>query len=117
MYKEAVAEWEHVARIYHHDDLALALARGYSKSGYKAALQAVVLGMEKDARRDYFPPWMIARVYGELDDKDRAFAWLEKSYQQHEMMLQFLKVDPFWSDNLRSDPRFAELVHRMGLPQ
>jgi TolB-like protein/DNA-binding winged helix-turn-helix (wHTH) protein len=115
MYKEAVAEWEHVARIYGYDDLAVALARGYSKSGYKAALQELVRGMEKHARRAYFAPWIIAHFYGELDDKDRAFAWLEKCYEQHG--LQFLKVDPLWSDNLRSDPRFAELVRRVGLPQ
>jgi TolB-like protein/DNA-binding winged helix-turn-helix (wHTH) protein len=115
MYKEAVTEWEHVAIIYGYEDLAMALARGYSKSGYKPALQELVQGMEKHARRAYFAPWIIAHFYGELDDKDRAFAWLEKCYEQH--ALQFLKVDPLWSDNLRSDPRFAELVHRMGLPQ
>jgi TolB-like protein/DNA-binding winged helix-turn-helix (wHTH) protein/tetratricopeptide (TPR) repeat protein len=117
MYKEAVAEWEHVAKIYGYDDLAVAMARGYSKSGYKAALQEVVLAMEKYARRHYFAPWIIAHFYGELDDKDRAFAWLEKCYEQHDNNLQFLKVDPLWSDNLRSDPRFAELVRRVGLPQ
>src|SRR5205085_4693734 len=74
MYQEAVAEWEDVARKYKYDDLAIALARGYSRSGYKAALQEVVLGMEKHARRDYFPPWLLAHFYGELGDKDRAFA-------------------------------------------
>jgi TolB-like protein/DNA-binding winged helix-turn-helix (wHTH) protein/Tfp pilus assembly protein PilF len=117
MYKEAVAEWENVARMYGYDDLAVALTRGYSKSGYKAALHELVQGMEKHARQAYFAPWMIAHFYGELDDKDRAFAWLEKCYEQHDGVLRFLKVDPFWSDKLRSDPRFAELVHRMGLPQ
>jgi TolB-like protein/DNA-binding winged helix-turn-helix (wHTH) protein len=117
MYQEAVAEWEDVARKYGYDDLAVALARGYSRSGYKAALQEVVLGMEKHARREYFPPWMLAHFYGELGDKDRAFARLDKSYADHDLPLQFLKVDPFWSDNLRSDPRFASLVRRMGLPQ
>ncbi len=117
MYKEAVTEWEHVARIYGYDDLALSLARGYSKFGYEAALQELVRGMEKHARRGYFAPWMIAHFYGELDDKDRAFAWLQKCYEQHDGNLQFLKVDPFWSDNLRSDSRFSELVHRMGLPR
>ena len=117
MYKEAITEWDHVARIYGYDDLATTLARVYSKSGYKPALQQSVQGMEKHARRAYFAPWMIAHFYGELDDKDRAFAWLQKSYERHDMILQFLKVDPFWSDNLRSDPRFPELVHRIGLPQ
>ena len=117
MYKEAITEWDHVARIYGYDDLATTLARVYSKSGYKPALQQSVQGMEKHARRAYFAPWMIAHFYGELDDKDRAFAWLQKSYERHDMILQFLKVDPFWSDNLRSDPRLPELVHRIGLPQ
>ena len=116
MYKEAITEWEHVATMYGYDDLATTLARTYSKSGYKPALQEFVREMEKHARRAYFAPWMIAHFYGELDDKDRAFAWLQKSYE-HQDNLRFLKVDPFWSDNLRSDPRFAELVHRMGLPQ
>ena len=117
MYQEAVAEWEDVAREYGYDDLAMVLARGYSNSGYKPALQQLVQAMEKHARRAYFAPWMIAHFYGELDDKDQAFAWLQKCYEQNDGSLQFLKVDPFWSDNLRSDPRFAELVRRMGLPQ
>jgi TolB-like protein/tetratricopeptide (TPR) repeat protein len=116
MYKEAITEWELVARMYGFDDLAMTLARTYSKSGYKPALQRLVQGMEKHARGAYFAPWMIAHFYGELDDRDRAFAWLQKCYEYHDN-LRFLKVDPLWSDNLRSDPRFAELVHRMGLPQ
>ena len=51
-----------------------------------------------------------------LGEKDAAFAELEKAYQAHDWFLQRLKVDPFM-DSLRNDPRFADLVKRVGLPQ
>jgi hypothetical protein len=73
-----------------------------------------VKAMEKDPA---VSPDLIAHFYGELNDRDQAFAWLGKNCEGHEGSMQFLKVDPFWSDNLRSDPRFAELVRRVGLPQ
>jgi len=57
----------------------------------------------------------LALVYAGLGEKDQAFAWLEKAYEEHSFQMQYLKVEPRW-DNLRSDPRFADLVHRVGLP-
>jgi TolB-like protein len=59
---------------------------------------------------------IVAEIYAILGDKEQAFAWLEKSYQQHEDFLVFLKIQPAF-DDLRSDPRFADLVRRVGLPQ
>jgi len=58
----------------------------------------------------------IALVYAGLGEKDQAFQWLEKSYQDHEPRITRLKVDPLM-DSLRADPRFADLVKRIGLPQ
>jgi hypothetical protein len=58
----------------------------------------------------------IALVYAGLGDKDQAFQWLEKSYQDREPRITRIKVDPLF-DNLHSDPRFADLVRRVGLPQ
>src|SRR5215471_5769901 len=52
-----------------------------------------------------------SRVEG---DKDQAFQWLERSYQDRAWDITYLKVDPFM-DNLHSDPRFADLVRRVGL--
>ena len=51
-----------------------------------------------------------------LDDRDEAFAWLERAYQQRNHNMVFLKVEP-QLDGLRSDPRFASLVQRVGLSQ
>jgi TolB-like protein/Flp pilus assembly protein TadD len=56
-----------------------------------------------------------AGVYARLGDKDQALAWLEKAYDAH-LHMEWLKVDPQW-DNLRSDPRFQDLLRRVGLAQ
>ena len=55
-----------------------------------------------------------ARIYAGLGDKDQAFAWLEKAYEERSTGLYWLKVDPIW-DPLRSDPRFNDLLRRIGL--
>ncbi len=62
------------------------------------------------------PPTSIALVYAGLGEKDEAFAWLEKAYEERSFQLQWLNVEPRW-DSLRSDPRFADLIRRIGLPQ
>ena len=51
---------------------------------------------------------------GELGDYDKAFAWLEEEYKERSNSLQFLKVHPFY-DPVREDPRFKDLVRRVGL--
>jgi len=57
-----------------------------------------------------------AIVYPGLGDKDKAFFWLEKAYQGREHDLVFSKVWPMF-DSLRSDPRYQDLMRRVGLPQ
>ena len=71
-----------------------------------------------------FPYWFsillglifMAIVYSGLKDKDQAFRWLEKAYEEREGNLVYLNVEPRF-DAIRSDPRFHELVRRVGLPQ
>jgi DNA-binding winged helix-turn-helix (wHTH) protein/TolB-like protein/Tfp pilus assembly protein PilF len=57
----------------------------------------------------------IAWLHGVLGDYDRAFEILERAYRSRDFYLVFLNADPGF-DSLRSDPRFAELVHRIGIP-
>ena len=57
----------------------------------------------------------VALVYAGLGENDQAFAWLNKGYAERTHWLVWLKLDPRW-DSLRSDPRFQDLLRRMGLP-
>ena len=61
-------------------------------------------------------PFQVAVVYVGLEDKDRAFEWLEKAVDARDWALPMLKADPFF-DLLRSDPRFPSLLDRLGLPR
>ena len=64
----------------------------------------------------YVPPQYTAIIYTGLGDKDQAFKWWNQAYDEHAVgFLIYLKVWPA-ADNLRSDPRFADLLRRVGLP-
>jgi len=58
----------------------------------------------------------IAVYYVRLGDKDEAFKWLQRSYDSHEADMSLVKAVPYW-DPLRSDPRFKELIRRVGIPE
>lgn len=93
-----------------------ATKREYPKSGYRGATKAAVALEEEQAKRIYIDPAWIAGRYAVLGEKDHAFAWLEKAYAENSGFLAYLKCDPFF-DSLRSDPRYADLLKRMGLPK
>ena len=61
-------------------------------------------------------PARIARVHASLNDRDRAFAWLERAFEERSRELIYLRVEPVWN-KFRDDPRFDELVRRVGIPQ
>jgi hypothetical protein len=61
-------------------------------------------------------PWGFALVYTGMGDKDRAFEWLDKAYDERSSDLPWIKADPRM-DPLRSDPRYKELLLRLGLPE
>ncbi len=100
------------------DVLALfeAAKREYPKSGYYGALKRMVALEEEQAKRIYIDSAGHAGGYALLGEKDQAFAWLEKAYAEKSGFLHYLKVFPPF-DSLRSDPRYADLLKRMGLPQ
>ncbi len=66
------------------------------------------------SNRHYVPATTIARFYTGLGDKDQAFNWLEKAYDEHAYTLVLLKIDP-WFDSLHNDPRYTDLLRRIGL--
>jgi hypothetical protein len=68
------------------------------------------------AKTSYVPLYQIAQLYGELGDKDHAFEWLNTAYQERGHLLYGLGTDLAF-DFLHSDPRYTELVRKIGLPQ
>ena len=112
-------EWEKQARLNNDlDALALveAAKREYPKSGYRGALKRVVALEEEQAKRIYIDPAFIAAQLALLDEKDLAFFWLEKAFAEKSGFLLNIKFHPYF-DSLRSDPRYRELLKRMGLAQ
>jgi len=55
-------------------------------------------------------------LHADLGDKEQAFRWLNTAYQERDQQMSDLETD-FFFDTIRSDPRFAELVRKVGLPQ
>jgi TolB-like protein/Flp pilus assembly protein TadD len=90
------------------------LAYAYAMAGQKAKAKKLLGDLNKLSRHRYVPPFDIAVVHAALGDKDLAFAWLEKAYEDRHPWLVMLRVTPK-VDNLRSDPRFEQLCLRVGL--
>jgi hypothetical protein len=90
--------------------LAYALAKG----GKSADGRAVVEDLVRLSERRYVPGSSIAIAFNGFGDREKALAWLEREFQEHDVRLIFLKVDPKWN-NLRSEPRFQDLMRRIGL--
>ena len=115
-YQEAVAAYQK-ARNLDDDPLVLALlCQVYATSGKRDEALKLLDELKQKAKQGYVTPFSFAVIYAGLGNKDQAFEWLEKCYQDRVSDLVHLKVDPL-VDNLRSDARFADLVKRVGLPQ
>ena len=113
-FAEAIAECEK-ARALDDDPAVLAyLARSYAQSGKKEEAMKLVAQMHELAKQRYVPAYGFGLAYAALGDKDQAFQWLERSLQDRAWEIPYLKVDPAM-DSLRSDPRFDDLVKRVGL--
>jgi hypothetical protein len=69
---------------------------------------------KRKARTGYVSPYGIALLYADLGDQEHAFEWLNSAYQEHDNLPFNLRTD-FTFDSLRSDPCYAELVHKIGL--
>jgi TolB-like protein/DNA-binding winged helix-turn-helix (wHTH) protein len=114
-YEQAIHEWEEALVGFGLDGQAEVLRRGYAAHGFRGGIREWVAALEKVAARgETIYPEEPAYLYAILGDKDRAFAWLEKGYQQKTHGMPFLKKDPTW-DDIRSDPRFSDLERRVGL--
>ena len=116
MYDQAVAEYMAVPGPNVSSVERLARQEAYTKSGWKAFLQVGVRNLLERSKNRYVRPYTIGSFYARLGQKDEAFVWLEKAYQDRDYQMTEISVRP-GLDSLRSDPRFADLVKCVGLPQ
>ena len=91
------------------------LAASYGRAGRRGQALTIVRRLEAEARRSDQGAYLVAAVYAALGDRDPAFRWLEEAYKERDTFLPWLKVDPEF-DSLRTDPRFADLIRRIGIP-
>ena len=114
MYAESLAISEKAAQS--NRSLLAALGYAYAKSGQRSKAEDVLKQWKERAKTKYVANYWVAIVYAALGEKDAAFAELEKAYQEHDWFIQRLRVDPYM-DLLRDDPRFKDLVRRLGLAE
>ena len=115
MYREALVDLEKYKTLTHGHPIALAyLGNILARSGERSRALHVLEELKAVSKQEYGYALGFARIYAGLGDKEQAFAWLEKGYEERSTPLYFLKVDPIW-DPLRSDPRFNDLLLRIGL--
>jgi serine/threonine protein kinase/tetratricopeptide (TPR) repeat protein len=120
-YPETIQEWKTGSQFEgdkKYIEYANAVELAFRSGGWAAAERKgieVSLAQRKEPG-SYVSPYQIAGCYADLGDKDHAFQWLNTAYQEHDILIIGIRAD-FAMDSLRSDPRYAELVHKIGFPQ
>ena len=116
MYREALAEYEEYSALSGGSPRSTAfVGYAHARLGQRSQAFRVLEQLRAASKQKYVPALSFAIVYVGLGEKDQAFLWLEKAYDERTNSLAYLKVQATW-DPLRSDPRFADLVRRIGLP-
>jgi hypothetical protein len=90
------------------------LGSAYALMGKRAEAQKVLDKLDHLSKQKYVPPEARAPIYADLGEKDKAFEWLAKGFEDRSIIK--INVDPIF-DPIRSDPRFADLLRRMNLAQ
>jgi len=92
------------------------LGHAFTVTGNSSEAHKILNQLKEQSARSYLSSYCIAEIYLGLADKDHAFEWLEKAYEERARMLVMLKVEPRL-DPLRSDTRFQNLLQRMNFPR
>ncbi|PYS61940.1 MAG: hypothetical protein DMF74_14870, partial [Acidobacteria bacterium] len=117
MFTEAVAEARKATEFSGANSHSLAsLGYALGRSGKQAEARSLLDGLLKLSTERHVSPHNIALIYNGLGERDKALAWLERAFEQRDPRMVFLKVYPKWN-NLRADPRFQDLMRRVGFTQ
>ena len=115
MYKESLPELQKAKEFFGDSAEVLAvIGYTYAVSGRRAEAEKALKDLQGLSNQRYVSPYHIAMVYAGLGKRDETFRWLEKAYADREGRMSLLKLAPEF-DGVRSDPRFADLIRRVGL--
>jgi TolB-like protein/Tfp pilus assembly protein PilF len=113
---EAVAEIEKAAALSSGPNTMASLAHAYAIAGQKEKARKILAELEGRAKKESISGYQFALIYTGLGERDKAFAALEKAFQERSTLLTYVKMDPRF-DPIRSDARLIDLQRRIGLPQ
>lgn len=115
-YNDAIKAFQSVVQLSHRAPVALTgLGIGYARAGMMKEADDVLNELLNKPKNVYIPEFYLATMYTAMGKKDEAFAWLNKAYEERANGLTVVKVFPLLND-LRSDPRFDDLLKRLKLP-
>jgi tetratricopeptide (TPR) repeat protein len=113
MYVEAIAAYQQFIKLSGDDtSVQISLGAVYAQAGQREKARVTLKRLQ--TTKEYVSPGELAVLYIGLGEREQAFASLEKAYAAHDLQLEYLGVDQAF-DPLRSDPRFTDLIRRVGL--
>ncbi|CAN5319477.1 hypothetical protein BH20ACI1_BH20ACI1_18570 [soil metagenome] len=113
-YREAIAELNKAIEASAGNSTEPLTQLGYAlaKSGNREGARTMLAELKSLAAERFVPAYSFAMIYNGLGEREEALNYLEKSFEQHEVQLSFIKIDTRW-DEFRSEPRFVDLMRRM----
>jgi tetratricopeptide (TPR) repeat protein len=114
--KEAVGEREKLISLSGGPELAAAIEQEFARSGYRGVVQSSLKGLTEMSKHEYVSPYSIAQAYMRAGDPETTLDWLEKAHDEHASGLVSLAADPMF-DQVRSSPRFQEILRQMKFTQ
>ena len=115
-YDEAIAELQKARQLDETPIMLALLGHVYAVSGKRDEARKILERLKELSKDTYVDPYFMAEIHTALGERDQAFAELENAYNQRSSWLVWLKVEPKF-DALRSDPRYGELLKRVGFQQ
>lgn len=114
-YLEALAELEKAKALDDSSWIPAVLARVYAKVGRQNEAQKILDKLMEKSKQQWVARYLMATAYVSLGKHDQAFEWLQKALEDYDEWISRINIDPAL-DLLRADPRFQDLLRRVGLP-
>ncbi len=115
-YPDAIAAYRKAVAFADHTFYLGMLGHAYARAGQEAEARNILARMKERTKREYVSAYITAMVHVPLGEKEQALSGLEKAYHDRDPWMWNLKVEPFWWEPLRDEPRFQALLRRLNFP-